>query len=372
MSNIVISRFVETTLKERTTAYSPLVEAIVNSVESILEMKRNDGKIIITPIRNPQISLEGVDLQDIIGFTVEDNGIGFDKNNRDAFNTLCTDYKINLGGKGLGRFIFLKYFKKVQIRSIYKYNSKYHLREFSLGSKYEIIENETDKEIEASDTKTILSLEGLQRYDYDKQLITIARKILERILVFFVSESFKCPMIILKENDETIILNDLLKNNDEIKHVQSEKFSLKHENLGKDGDFQIEIYKIIYPGNVTSKICLTAHNRLVTDNSLYKYIPEFKENFYETDDNKGKNYIIMAYILGEYLDLNVSLERSKFNFPVEEGDALYPISQQAIEKEAAKIIENVFKGQVLVRRNKKIATVKKYIDESAPCQYFHI
>ena len=259
--SINISRFVETTLKDRTTVYSPLIEAIVNSIESILEANRSDGKIIITPIRNPQTTLEADILPDIVGFKVEDNGIGFNKENRNAFDELCTDYKIESGGKGLGRFIFLKYYKKVKFSSVYKYNDKYHFRTFNLGSKNDIIENEEDREIEASGTKTILFLEELRQYDYDKELNTIARKILERILVFFINENFTCPTISLKENDTEIILNNLLKDNKEIQHIKSEKFSLTgfktSEQEEHSNHFSIKIYKITYPGTITSKICLT-------------------------------------------------------------------------------------------------------------------
>lgn len=224
--NINIPRFVETTLKGRTTVYSPLIEAIVNSIEAILETNRTDGKIIITPRRSTQIPLDTEALPDIVGFTVEDNGIGFNKKNRDAFDELCTDYKIEQGGKGLGRFIFLKYFEKVKISSTYKENGKYHLRQFNLGSKNEIIENEGNQEIEASDTGTKLFLEELKQLGYDKQLDTVARRILERILIFFVNDKFVCPTISLRENDPEIVLNDLLNKNQEIRHVKTEEFSL--------------------------------------------------------------------------------------------------------------------------------------------------
>ncbi len=370
MSEVNISRFVETALKERTTPYSPLIEAIVNSIEAIWETNRLDGVIILTPVRDSQIPLEGNALPDIVGFVVEDNGIGFNKKNRDAFDTLCTDYKIKMGGKGLGRFIFLKYFKKVKFSSVYRNNGKYHIREFKLGYKNVIIENEKDLETDAADTKTKLSLEGLKQHSFDKELNTIARKILERILVFFISDSFKCPTIILRENGESIILNNLIGVNQEIQHVHSAKFTLTSgtSEVKEDlHDFQVEIYKIVYPGTVTSKICLAAHSRQVTEMSLYKYIPEFKDNFYEIDGQKTKNYIIRAYVLGGYLNENVSLERGGFNFPTEESDTLlYPFSQQAIEKEAARIVENLFKDQVKVRRDKKYETIKKYVNESAP------
>jgi hypothetical protein len=368
--NVNISRFIDTTLKERTTVYSPLIEAIVNSIEAILETKRLDGKIVITPIRIPQASLDNGALPDVVGFTVEDNGIGFNLLNREAFDTLCTDYKISTGGQGLGRFVFLKYFTKVRFRSIYKSNGKYHVRKFSLGSKKDIIENETDDEIMASDTKTTLFLEGLKQHDYDKELKKIAKKVLERILVFFVdTDTFKCPKIMFKENDNEIILNDLIGDNREIQHIHSEFFSLKGFTAGQieqSNDFEVKIYKIIYPGTVVSKLCLTAHGRQVTETSLSKYIPEFKDGFFEMDGKTSRNYIIIAYVLGKYLNDNVTFDRGRFNFPAEGNDIVYPLSQYAIEKQSANIVERVFKGEVQSRRQKRQATFKKYIDESAP------
>lgn len=367
--NVNISRFIDTTLKERTTVYSPIIEAIVNSIEAISETQRSDGKIVITPIRIPQASLETGALPDVVGFTVEDNGIGFNPPNRDAFDTLCTDYKINMGGQGLGRFIFLKYFTKVRFSSVYKSNSTYRLRKFSLGSRNDIIENETDQEISASDTKTTLFLEGLKQHDYDKELETIAGKILERILVFFVEDTFECPAIMFKENDNEIILNDIIGDNRKIQHIHSESFSLKGFTAGQieqSSDFQVKIYKIIYPGTITSKLCLTAHGRQVTETSLFKYIPEFKDGFVEMDGKTSRNYIIIAYMLGKYLDDNVTFDRGKFNFPAEGTDMVYPLSQYSIEKRSADIIEAVFKGEVQTRRQKRHATFKKYIDESAP------
>ena len=367
--NVNISRFIDTTLKERTTVYSPLIEAIVNSIEAIWETQRSDGKIVITPIRIPQASLETDALPDVVGFTVEDNGIGFNPPNRDAFNTLSTDYKIDMGGQGLGRFIFLKYFTKVRFSSVYKSNSTYRLREFSLGSRNDIIENERDQEISASDTKTTLFLEGLGQHDYDKELKTIARKVLERILVFFVDDTSKCPTIMLKENDDEVVLNDLIGDNREIQHIHSEDFSLKGFTTGQieqSNDFKVKIYKIIYPGTIKSKLCLTAHGRQVTETSLSKYIPEFKDEFVETDDKTRRNYIIIAYILGEYLDDNVTFDRGKFNFPAEGSDMVYPLSQHDIEKQSANIVEAVFKGEVQTRRQSRRETLKKYIDESAP------
>ncbi|MDO8687268.1 MAG: hypothetical protein Q7K41_01630, partial [Dehalococcoidales bacterium] len=116
----------------------------------------------------------------------------------------------------------------------------------------------------------------------------------------------------------------------------------------------------------TSKLCLTAHNREVTETSLSKYIPEFREDFFDIIEKTRKNYIIIAYVLGAYLDANVSPERGRFNFPTEGSDLLYPLSQQAIEKQSANIVERIFKDQVHTRRQNRLDAFKKYVDESAP------
>ena len=236
-------------------------------------------------------------LPDVTGFMVEDNGIGFNTENRNAFDTLFTDYKVNMGGKGVGRFIFLKYFRNAKFNSIYKDGEKYRKREFALGSKTDIIEHETDKEIEASDTLTLLTLDKLRQQGYDKKLDTIAKKLLERILVFFVDDRFICPTIILRENNSEIVLNNLIGGDQDIQPIHDEEFSLGEAREGAIR-FRVKIYKIIYPGGLTSRLCLTAHGRVVTETSVSKYVPEFKDDFFDKDGETTRNYRIVAYIIG--------------------------------------------------------------------------
>ena len=109
-----------------------------------------------------------------------------------------------------------------------------------------------------------------------------------------------------------------------------------------------------------------SYGRQVTETSLSRYIPEFKEDFVEKGGKTSRNYIIIAYILGKYLDDNVTFERGKFNFPIEDNDMLYPLSQRAIEKRSANIVEAIFKDDVHTRRQERHNTFKRYIDESAP------
>lgn len=86
----------------------PLFEAIVNSIHAIEDTGKRDGRIEVEVLRSGGLFGQA-DHQnaDIAGFSVIDNGIGFDDQNFDAFTTSDTTYKASRGGKGIGRFMWL-------------------------------------------------------------------------------------------------------------------------------------------------------------------------------------------------------------------------------------------------------------------------
>ena len=81
----------------------PLFEAIVNSIYAIEERQKIEsfqGKIDIHIIRVPQEVLEGVDksINEITGFVISDNGVGFDDNNMKSFLQSDSTYRADKGG----------------------------------------------------------------------------------------------------------------------------------------------------------------------------------------------------------------------------------------------------------------------------------
>jgi hypothetical protein len=56
----------------------------------------------------------------IESIVIEDNGDGFNEKNTKSFQEYRSKYKINLGCKGIGRFLFLKMFDEINIRSLDK------------------------------------------------------------------------------------------------------------------------------------------------------------------------------------------------------------------------------------------------------------
>ena len=105
----------------------PLYEAIVNSIYAIQERQQKeefDGKIEVEIIRDPQqvAEIEGIDksINEITGFRIIDNGVGLDDNNMKSFLQSDSTYRADKGGKGVGRFSWLKAFSKTHIESVYK------------------------------------------------------------------------------------------------------------------------------------------------------------------------------------------------------------------------------------------------------------
>ena len=136
MSKINIDRIVKD-IKSRSNSLTPIIEAVCNSIDAI-GFNRTDGLIDIIVKRDGQQKLELADNRasaDIIAIDIVDNGDGFTDKNRDSFDTYLSGLKVSQGGKGFGRFMYLKYFNHVSVESVYWDGSKYKQRSFTFGHK---------------------------------------------------------------------------------------------------------------------------------------------------------------------------------------------------------------------------------------------
>lgn len=368
MSRINIQGTIDN-IRSKSNIYTPIIEAIVNSIQSIVLKQIDNGKIEIVLHREKILDIENA-IPSVKSIEIRDNGIGFTQENRDSFDTFYSEYKRSIGGKGFGRFMYVKYFKNVFVNSVFRDNDQsLKSRYFRFGREYEIIVDEKIEPSTAVETYSVVTLENIKSgQNFEKQIETIARRILDKILIYFINDTFNPPTIILKEaeGNHSIVLNDFLTEINEIKLWKSKDFTLEDDKLQKY-EFVAKVFKIYYPGNQKSRVSLTGHNREVTDTPLYKYIPEFEDEFFEEDDNKTKrNYIIKTYILGEYLDRNVSLERETFDFPKESKDMYFPFGQADIERKASEISKEAFGEDVQVRVQKKSDQIRNYVNESAP------
>lgn len=372
MSNVNIRRVVEN-IRSGTTVYTPLVETVVNAIQAIEAAGAVDGEVDIIVERSKQTELDGA-IPEVESFIVTDNGIGFTDEHRNSFDTLYTDLKLPQGGKGFGRFTCLKYFSDLLVDSTFLSSDGYKRRMFKMGKETEIIIGERVEPADGSNTGSKITLSCVRENRFqDKQLTTIARSVVERLLLYFIDEEHVCPKITIAESDgaDRIVLNDFVDNELAalIKEIPLSSSSFALESLKGDSLFTVRLFKIYSPRNQRSKISLVADRREVTDTSIYNYIPEFIDEFYEQagtgDDARDRNSIVKAYVFGPYLDANVSLERGGFEFQ-RESDLIHGISQVDIERSAANFAREALGETITARQEKKRKHVQDYVESEAP------
>jgi len=369
MSKINIDRIVKD-IKSKTTYLTPIIEAVCNSVDAIGN-NRTDGYVKIIVKRDHQTSTDGQTetAGSVVAIDVIDNGVGFTDDNADSFDTFKSGYKIQQGGKGFGRFMYLKYFRSVSIDSVYEQDGQLKRREFTFGHKSEIIENERITDVEGQEsTGSVLHLSSIINSDEpDKGLDVIARKLVEKLLVIFATQSETTPTITIMEEDESnpIVLNDYIGKNSGVVQVGKDvPLQIKGRDC-KEYDFTVKVYKIYFSA-ITNKICLTANQREVSDVSLHIYVPEFKETLSETDsEGHQRNFMVKAYVIGKYLDDNVTTERDAFNFD-KEVDSLFGISEKTICQRVAQICKDMFGDDMSERYTAKKNRIENYVITSAP------
>ncbi len=369
MSNVNIKRAVEN-IKHGTSVYTPLVEVIVNSIQAIDEAKEENGIIHIYIERSAQGDMEG--LPDVTGFRIQDNGIGFDEKNRTSFDTLYTDNKMDIGGKGFGRFTYLKYFDEVTVHSTYKNAEAFMARRFKMGKNTEIITDETNGHTKKTKTGSEVHLRGIKAGKFqEKKVVTIGKILVERLLPYFITKDYKCPQIAISESDgkDEIQLNGFVEN-PKFKNITEMVIDNGNFRLGENDnkyDFEVRLFKFYAPKSQKSKVSLVAHKREASETAIHNYVPEFAEEFFETsgEQDTEKNYIIKAYVFGKYLDDNVSLERGAFNFP-KEANMFFSIGQEQIESAASAIAAEAMGTDVKARQERKLERIKDYVEAEAP------
>src|ERR1700730_5358705 len=113
-----ISGRIRNTYLPKTKALLPIFEAVMNAFQAIEEAGGKGHYIRITAER--QGNLDDGKPGQIEAFSIIDSGIGFTDDNFDSFETVDSPYKADCGGKGLGRFLWLKAFSRVEIDSHFR------------------------------------------------------------------------------------------------------------------------------------------------------------------------------------------------------------------------------------------------------------
>lgn len=298
-------------------ALLPLFEAVVNSIHAIEELDRKDGRIDIVIERIPQGRLiRGIALEPITNFIIKDNGIGFNDDHYNAFLTSDSTFKIERGGKGIGRFAWLKAFQSVSISSNYFNGGKPYRRSFDFKLTEEVIHSLRNDVFEHNDTETevkLIDFKSNYRKNAFKTPQTIGNKIIEHCLFTFLKEN--PPVIRIFDDtleDGVINLNEVFR---ESVHVHSIRESFRC----KSQEFELTSLRLYSMDENVHTVHLCAQEREVENTKLSKRMSSLR-NYSRIEDEDGKLFTYMGYISGRYLDENVDSGRTKIDIQREASE----------------------------------------------------
>lgn len=349
---------IKNTSLSRSKPLLPMFEAVVNSFQAIEEASETvtSPSIEILVKRDP--ALPGFDTEGRInGFTVTDNGIGFDDDNLDSFFTSDTQYKVNRGGKGIGRFIWLKAFEYAEIESHYRENGKHVRRAFKFTINGEQPTGPATESKEKAQ-KTIVRLVAMKspyKESCPRDLKAIGHRLIEHHLPFFLDP--QCPAVSISDSIDCIDLNQYFRETFAAKATQ-------HTFSVGDTAFSLRGLRLHNPHETHHRLLYAANSREVLPERLERYLPNLQRKL--ADD--GGAFVYLGFVEGEYLDQHVNSERTSFFFPVDRTtDELFEeITLDAIRDAAITCVSTDLQPFLEEINREKRTTITTYITEEAP------
>lgn len=306
---------IKSTQLPRSKALLPMFEAVVNSLQAIEDASGSTLSPSIEIVVARESVLDGLDVDgEVKGFTIIDNGVGFGPANLDSFFTEYTMYKVSRGGKGVGRFIWLKAFQYAEIESHYRDGRKLLRQAFKFTvSGEEPGPATTSREKQPKTTVRLVGMKSPYKESCPQGLALIGHQLIEHCLPFFIDP--RCPHVTIVDDRERIDLNAYFK----------ETFASKatnHAFKAGDSDFRLTGLRLYNPHDMQHRLLYAANFREVTAEKLEKFLPNLqKKRLVEPD---GEKFVYLGFVEGDYLDQNVNPERTGFVFPVNgEGSALF-------------------------------------------------
>jgi hypothetical protein len=296
-------------------ALLPLLEAIVNAIQAI-DASRGDsatpGRINVRVHRDAQAEFDlgqpgpgRAPMKPIIGFTVEDDGVGFTAQNMSSFETLDSDFKSDLGCRGVGRLLWLKAFDKVSVRSAYEDEAgKLRGRQFRFS-----VEREVEHDGDADGfvrPGTVVILDGFKKafqLNAPKGVDAIAREVFEHCIWYFLRPG-GAPLVTIADDDESVSLADLMG-----EFVESAMTSSKIEVKGQKFDM-LNLRLKATARNSVPRLHWCAASRVVIEENLSGKVPGLHGKL---RDEASDEFVYACYLTSDFLDERVRADRTAFD-----------------------------------------------------------
>ncbi len=337
-------------------------EAVANAIQAVDEAKETrPGRIDIRVLRSP-VDSESTHRGKVVGFRIEDHGVGFTDDNYAAFRKSDTTRKRQLGGRGVGRLTWLRVFRSVRIDSEYDDPSgQKHQRSFNFD-----INGVTPVEVEAVGHRgTVITLRNPHPTYADslqKKSERLAESLVQHCLLSLLDRS--CPPIYISDEGEDSIA---------LKQYFTDRFLSQRQT----SEFEISGLKFSQVHLLTRArknsvhlVHLCAAKRSVKHKRLSDEVPELTGPLKHVDEDQPVVYA--GYVTSELLDERVYQDRDDFWLgQVYANDGtdsppLVTISRDDVERAACSRAVSFLKPLLEPYRAERTEEVSRFVQQEAP------
>jgi hypothetical protein len=345
----------------------PLFEAVINSFQAIKEAKlppHIPGRITIEIVRDSrQLDL---DTPPISGFRIVDNGIGLDDSNYDSFNTVFSPHKVTKGGKGLGRFTWLKAFECAKIKSTFTDDDGELLtRTFVFDESYDLDDDRgLPKPGTQAHTGTTIELVGLRRLYHEqcpRSIEVFIQKLIEHFILVFLDKD--CPEVAVIDVGQRHKINDIFE-----KDYKASASSHSFEIHGYA--FTLHGFRLPTSRATKHKLVYAADQRSVLSDKLADHLPNLTSRL---EDDEGKPFFYLGIIQSPYLSEHVNTNRTDFEFAdPDDAEIELPFTEHRlipkpeIRKMALPLVQDDLKEVIDTINSLKRDRIRRYVREDAP------
>jgi hypothetical protein len=319
-----------------------IYEAVSNSMHAIQDRFGEDqmgrkGEI--------EVDIETDDYGDVESISVTDNGIGFTDTNLVSFETSDSRYKYKRGGKGVGRFIWIKTFDRIMIDSvIQKGRTRERIRFRFMPEKRNSIAYKKVTPAAGADLSTTVTLSDLKTEQRGQ--IRAASYLKDLCLHFFPQYmAGTLPKITVNHDGEVAELRQFI--GDRVEESVIDRLKVSFDGIESDLVIHHVYVDNSMPAGLKNSYLLTAHGRLVGD-------PVSVSRKFDLS-SLGEDVSYVAVVSSPYLDERVDQERLSFRLNAESKKLL----EQAILESAERFLSHHLEAV----REKQRGTVERVLFE---------
>ncbi|MCW3846341.1 ATP-binding protein [Sphingomonas sp. LB-2] len=303
----------------KTAVLYSVYEAVSNSIHAINDRFGEDeaakkGRV--------DVDIAVDDAFEIDTITITDNGIGFTDANLDSFETSDSRFKYQRGGKGVGRFIWIKMFETIKVDSVVaKAEGRKRVRFTFVPEEEDSIADKRVTSAPGEEIRTSITLSDMRS---DQRGRIKPSSYLKDLALHFFPQfiSGTLPEVTITYRGEASSLNEFIAEQIDVPEERSLLVDFG------DGPIEVKVNHLFVDASISTGLrnsyLLTAHGRLVGDPVSI----ERKYALKELPD--GKAYV--AVISSVFLDERVDQERLGFKLTAEQGEILQSAILEAAEE----------------------------------------